>query len=332
MDGYRTDFTGFDTIYIGGGTPSLLSIKDIGFILERTAKNFTIAPPTEITVEVNPADVDLHWLRAVRTLGINRINIGVQSFDDAALRFLGRRHDRCLAISALKAIGDAGFDNMGLDLIYGMPGQTISDWLDTLRMALSFHPAHLSCYQLSVEPGTPLGLRQAKGEVTLPDGEALADLFFQTSTALKKAGYIHYEVSNFAKKRTFLSRHNQKYWDHTPYLGLGPAAHSFQGAKRWWNHRDLHAYLGDLERGVLPLEAAETLTEEELRLEALFLGLRTRKGINLRHYSHCYGDNLLTEKIGPITLLKKKGLVEIKNGFLRPTLAGLAVADSLALI
>jgi oxygen-independent coproporphyrinogen-3 oxidase len=332
MDIYRTEFSGFDTVYIGGGTPSVLSVKDLGAILDVVANRFTVDSRAEITVEVNPADIDLNGLKALRSLGINRINIGVQSFDDDILKFLGRRHNRHQALSALTASERAEFDNIGMDLIYGVPGQEVTSWTDTLHFALSFNPAHLSCYQLTVEPDTLLGIGQAKGEISMPDEETLADLFFQTSGITEKSGYIHYEVSSFARNLELQSRHNQKYWDHTPYLGLGPAAHSFDGCRRWWNYRSLNAYIEDLKRETPPVAVSETLTDEQLRLEALFLGLRTKSGIRFEDYKLRYGYDLLSEKAEIISLLAEKGLVEIEDGRLKPTLAGMAVADSLALI
>ena len=332
MDIYRTEFSGFDTVYIGGGTPSVLSVKDLGAILDVAANRFTVDSRAEITVEVNPADIDLAGLKALRNLGINRINIGVQSFDDDILKFLGRRHNRRQALSALTASERAGFDNIGMDLIYGVPGQEVTSWTDTLHLALSFNPAHLSCYQLTVEPDTPLGIGQAKGEISMPDEETLADLFFQTSGIIEKADYIHYEVSSFAKNVELQSRHNQKYWNHTPYLGLGPAAHSFDGCRRWWNYRSLNAYIEDLKRGTPPVAVSETLADEELRLEALFLGLRTKSGICFEEYRLRYGYDLVSEKAEIISLLAERGLVEIEDGRLKPTVAGMAVADSLALI
>ena len=332
MDICRPSLRSFDTIYIGGGTPSLLSVKDMAALLEGAAGKFTISSCAEITLEANPADIDRPRLKAWRRIGINRLNIGVQSFDDNVLHFLGRRHNRKQAMRAVKTSQDAGFDNTGIDLIYGAPGQEITSWAGTLRLALSLNPAHLSCYQLTVEPDTPLGLRQTKGEISLPGEGILADLFFQTSDIIEKAGYTHYEVSNFARNEHFLSRHNQKYWDHTPYLGLGPGAHSFDGRRRWWNQRDLSAYVRDMGRGGPPVNALETLTDEQLRLEAVFLGLRTKNGIHLHDYKRRYGYDLLSEKAETISLLVEKELLEIKNGRLQPTLAGLAVADSLALI
>ena len=332
MDIYREDFKAFDTIYIGGGTPSVIPIKYLAILLGEGAKKFNVASAAEITVETNPADITFSDIEALRSIGINRINLGIQSFDDKVLNFLGRRHNRAQAITALDEVGKAGFDNAGVDLIYGIPGQGILSWTETLRMALSFSPAHLSCYQLTVEPGTPLAVLQSKGEIVLPSEAFMADLFFKTADIIEKAGYIQYEVSNFARNLKLKSRHNQKYWNHTPYLGLGPSAHSFRERRRWWNHRSLSGYLKDLERGIAPVDASETLTDEQLQLESLFLGLRTIKGVCLKDYELRFERDLLSEKNITISTLVKKGLIEIKEGWLRPTRAGLAVADSLALI
>jgi len=332
MDIYREDFNAFDTIYIGGGTPSLIPVKYVGRILEEAAQIFAISSHAEITLEANPADLDLHDMRALRNSGINRINIGIQSFDDTVLTILGRKHNRAQALAALDNAEKAGFDATGIDLIYGVPGQETDSWKDTLLTALSFHPAHLSCYQLTVEPGTPLAIRQSEGEIVLPDEAFLADIFFETTDIIEKAGYIQYEVSNFARNLKLTSRHNQKYWNHTPYLGLGPSAHSFREHRRWWNHCSLSGYIKDLERGKAPVDASETLTDEQLQLEALFLGLRTTKGVHLKDYELRFTYDLLSEKNSIIATLIQKGFIEIHNGCLRPTRAGLAVADSLALI
>lgn len=332
MDLYRFDFRTFDTIYIGGGTPSVLSKKDLATILEGLAGKFTVSPDAEITLEANPGDISLPLLKDFRRLGINRLNMGIQSFEDDALKLLGRRHSPLQAIHAIEMTYKAGFDNLGLDLMYGLPGQSLASWTDTLRQALSFQPTHLSCYQLTLEPETPLGIRHLNGEISLPNEEMQADLFFQTATTLEQAGYLHYEVSNFARDEGSLSKHNQKYWRHTPYLGLGPAAHSFRDNKRWWNKRNLASYIMDLKSDIAPVETKEMLTSKQMRLEAMFLGLRTKRGIDLDNFRALYNCDLLMEKRSTIALLIEKGLLEITAGCLRPTLAGMAVADSLALL
>jgi oxygen-independent coproporphyrinogen-3 oxidase len=268
----------------------------------------------------------------MREIGINRINIGVQSFDEKVLDFLGRRHSVKQAISAIEASRKAGFHNMGLDLIYGVPAQDIGSWLDTLKQAVVFSPEHISCYQLTLEAKTPLGMRYQAGEFSIPGEELQYEFFMKTSHFLEDAGYIHYEVSNFARGTEYTSRHNQKYWDHSPYLGLGPSAHSFRDNQRWWNHRSINRYLTSINAGSLPVEETETLTMDQLRLEALYLGLRTKKGIFLQDFKNQYHYDLFTEKKEMLDKLQEEGFISIQDSYLYPTQTGLAIADSLSLI
>jgi oxygen-independent coproporphyrinogen-3 oxidase len=217
-------------------------------------------------------------------------------------------------------------------LIYGIPGQTIDSWLDTLRQAVAFFPEHLSCYQLTLEPKTPLGKRFQAREFSIPAEELQYEFFMKTSRFLEEAGYTHYEVSNFARETGYTSRHNQKYWDHSPYLGLGPAAHSFQGTRRWWNHRSVDRYIAAVSAGNLPVEETEILTMEQLRLEALYLGLRTKKGVDFEDFRKRYQYDLFTEKRKMLAKLHEEGFIQVQGGRLHPTPTGLAIADSLALI
>ncbi len=332
MEIYSHRWSAFDTIYIGGGTPSLLSPQQLESVLGGIRETFGLIPNTEITVETNPADFHHSYLESLHGIGINRINIGIQSFDPEVLRFLGRRHSRAQALSATEASRKAGFHNVGLDLIYGVPGQTLDSWLDTLKQVVAFAPDHLSCYQLTLEARTPLGKRCQTGEFSMPGEELQYEFFMKTSQFLQDAGYLHYEVSNFARGTEFVSRHNQKYWDHTPYLGLGPAAHSFRGNLRWWNHRSIDPYLAAINAGHRPVEETETLTTEQLRLEALYLGLRTKNGICLEDFKKRFHYDLSKEKGKILGKLKEEGLISIHHGRLCPTPTGLAVADSLALI
>jgi oxygen-independent coproporphyrinogen III oxidase len=329
---YRDRFPFFDTLYIGGGTPSLLSAAQLEAILEGVRKCFTLLPETEITLEVNPGDVDSALLRDLRRIGINRLNIGIQSFDGGLLGFLGRRHSEKEAVSAIHSAREAGFDNVGLDLIYAVPGQEISSWMETLDQALAFRPEHLSCYQLTLEPGTPLGRRHEEGEWILAGEQLQFDFFMKTAERLEQGSYLQYEVSNFARGSAYLSRHNQKYWDHTPYLGFGPAAHSFSDRERWWNHRSVEQYVTDLQAGKRPVAGRESLSLEQLRLEALFLGLRTKKGIDLQDFYSLYQSDLAADKKETLPRLQEEGLLSIENGSVVPTRAGLAVADRLALM
>ena len=329
---YNQKLKSFDTIYIGGGTPSVLSIQNLEDILAEIRKNYRIMAESELTIEVNPADIDATYLTSLRQLGVNRLNIGIQSFDDSILRFLGRRHNRQQAVHAIDASRTAGFDNIGLDLIYGVPGQTLMTWQETLSQALSFQPQHLSCYQLTLDADTPLGRQCNKGLFELPREGEQADFFMKTSEFLENAGYIHYEVSNFARSKLLVSRHNQKYWQHTPYLGVGPSAHSFVQGKRWWNYRSVRRYIDDLEKNILPIEGSEFLTMEQLRLEAFFLRLRTREGIHLSNFSEQYHYDLLDEKGEILQKLVAAGLIEMNSEHVKPTRTGLAMADALALI
>jgi oxygen-independent coproporphyrinogen-3 oxidase len=332
IDAYREEFMVFDTIYLGGGTPSLLSLQQIETILNKIRNTFTLEPDPEITVEVNPADWRREDLRIVRSFGINRVSIGVQSLDDRELLFLGRRHNGKQAMLTVEDSISAGFKNISMDMIYGLPGQSFQRWHDSLLKALTFNPTHLSCYELEVKSSTPLGLRYDSGEFLLQTEDRQRDFFIRTSESLEKAGYIHYEISNFAQSMDKASRHNQKYWDHTPYLGLGPSAHSFNHGRRWWNHASLGDYLRELEDKEKPIKDSEKLDNEQLRMETIMLGLRTRKGIDLGQYERRYGRNLVEENGLLLKELNMNGLIEIKEGFIRPTVAGMAIADSLALL
>jgi oxygen-independent coproporphyrinogen-3 oxidase len=329
---YSKSFKSFNTVYLGGGTPSLLTIGQLETIFKAINKSYKIDPCAEITMEVNPGDMSLGYLQSLRSLGINRLNIGIQSFDDHILRLLGRRHNSAEAVSAINNSRKAGFDNIGIDLIYGIHGQNISLWKKTLQITLSYKPEHISCYQLSLSKNTPLYKKYFSEGWQLLDEDTELKLFFTTAEEMENAGYIHYEVSNFARQDKFKSRHNQKYWQHVPYLGLGPAAHSFLGNRRWWNTSAVKTYLKEIAKGKMPLENTETLSAEQLQLEALFLGLRTKAGLDLKRYKTKYGVDLLEDKKAIIDALIKNKFVELEDCFLSPTRAGMAVADSLALI
>ena len=329
---YENHFRNFDTVYFGGGTPSVLPATSIEEILNAAHAIFGIDRHVEITLEANPGDLSLEYLHSLRALGINRLNIGVQSFDNGLLKFLGRRHTASEALRAVDQVRRAGFDNIGIDLIYAIHGQSIELWRQTLETAASFVPEHLSCYQLTLEPKTPLFLHYRREGFKLPGDDESMTFFTTTSTVLSQKGYDHYEVSNFSLSPSSRSRHNLKYWRHIPYLGLGPSAHSFSDGRRWWNIENAHDYITGIAGSRKVVSQSEDLITEQLALEALFLGLRTKDGIDLSKYKAEYGTDLLHDKKKTIAELKKNKLIEIKEGRLRPTLAGVAVADSLALI
>jgi len=329
---YRERFPAFDTVYIGGGTPSVLTAGELEAIIGEVRNRFALPDGVEITVEINPGDATPRFLQASRRSGVSRLNVGVQSFDDDVLAFLGRRHTSRQAVETILLAREVGFDNLGLDLIYGLPvpESLFSRWQDTLEVARSFGPEHLSCYELTVESGTPLAAMIATGGHALPDEDLQYRYFLRTSEVLEEAGYIHYEVSNFAREERFRSRHNSKYWDHTPYLGLGPAAHSFDGTRRWWNHRNVAVCIQELRAGKRPVAAEETLDTEQLRLEALCLGLRTTAGINVREYRENYGYDLLVERGDVIDRLLAEGHLKRREDRIAPTRKGLAVSDAMA--
>jgi putative oxygen-independent coproporphyrinogen III oxidase len=323
---YHDPFSILDTLYLGGGSPSGLSEPQIVSLLEIIQERFHLDADSEITIEGNPNDLNPSKLKTYRDSGINRISLGVQSFDSQELLFLRRRHTTEEAQKALEGIREAGFTNLGIDLIYGLPGQTKEQWLATLEKALTFHPEHLSCYQLTISKGTLFWGLKEKGHLQ-PISEAEEEIFFlTTSRFLEEHGYLHYEISNFAREENFFSRHNQKYWQRKPCLGLGPAAHSFQGNRRWWNVRSLIQYCRVLEEGKLPVEEQEELTQEQVQLELISLSLRTRAGLDLTQL----GDNLALEKILP--KLIENGWVTVFGSHLVPTLKGFLVADRLPLI
>jgi len=332
MEHYREFAPLFDTVYVGGGTPSCLDTRQLAELLLRVREAFPIAPDAEITVEVNPGDVDTVFMRGLRDAGVNRVSIGVQSFDDIILKSLGRRHNGREGREAVEAARAAGFANVGVDLICGVPGQSHDLWQETMETALGFDPEHLSCYELTLEEGTPFHRRMERGEFSLPGEEEAYRFFSMTSAFLEQRGYTHYEVSNFARERALISRHNHKYWDHTPCLGLGPAAHSFNENRRWWNHRCLEGYGRDVASGRAPVAGVEDLTPEELRLEALYFGFRTKRGIHGPDFRERYGIDLFREKGPALRCLRDEGLVTLDDEFLAPTRRGLALADRLCLL
>jgi oxygen-independent coproporphyrinogen-3 oxidase len=320
---YRDQFHSFDSLYLGGGTPSVLSTDELGQLITIAQREFEIAADAEITVEVNPGDVTEDWLLAARSFGVNRVSLGAQSFEQRELRFLGRRHDAAQAEAAMQTIRKVGFDNLGVDLIFGLPGQEISDLERSLQRALSYAPEHLSCYQLTVEPGTVLARRVAAGEVHLPREELQAEMFAWLDRALTTAGYLHYEVSNYAKGAKHRSRHNGKYWDHTPYLGLGPAAHSLLGMQRWWNQSTVAQYCTALSHGSLPLAGNEVLTQQQERLETIMLGLRTCDGVVRALFE-------TAEALATLKTLQQRGWLHLTKDRAIPTAVGLLHADGMA--
>jgi len=337
-----------DTVYFGGGTPSALEPAQLARILEAARAELPVAPDAWIALEANPEDVTAESLGRWRDLGIAMLSLGIQSFDAATLRFLGRRHTSAQARQAVELALGAGFPAVSIDLIYGAgdaggargareigPRQPDREaeqdrWRRDLERAAALGPQHLSCYQLTIHEGTPFGFRVARGDLSeLPEADQ-AEAFRFTHTFLAGHGYAAYEVSNFARAPEHQSRHNRKYWDHTPYLGLGPSAHSFDGHRRWWNERKLRPWQAKLAAGELPVAGSEDLGPRELALEDLMLSLRTTAGLDLEAFRRRHACDLGARNGRLIEDLAARGLLAETGGRLVPTLEGLAVADSLA--
>ncbi|HPC83326.1 MAG TPA: radical SAM family heme chaperone HemW [Thermoanaerobaculaceae bacterium] len=339
----------FDTVYFGGGTPSLLMVEELARLLDACREHLALTTPAPwVFLEANPEDVTPEVCRAWRRLGVRTLSLGVQSFDDGVLRFLGRRHTAAKARAAVEKAKAAGFDTVSIDLIFGLPGQSAAAWRRELATAVALAPDHLSCYQLTIHPRTVFGVRAARGQLSeLPEG-AQAALFELTHRVLADAGWPAYEVSNFARSPEHRSRHNCKYWNHTPYLGLGPSAHSFAivphasagtagapvVARRWWNEPRLRSWEQRMAAGERPLAGEEALGPRELGAETLLLGLRTTAGVDLDDFATRFGVDLLAANALLVANLAAEGRLEIRSGpdgrRLVPTLQGLAVADGVA--
>jgi putative oxygen-independent coproporphyrinogen III oxidase len=309
----------FASLFFGGGTPTTLSADRLAALLEEMRDSFEVALDAEITSEANPDTVDKAFLTALLEGGIGRLSIGVQSFDPAVLGALERIHSPESARRAFAAARAAGFANVNLDLIYGADGETLGSWERTLAEAVALGPEHLSCYALTIEPATPLGRKVAAGLVPAPDADLQADMYEAACGALTAAGYLHYEVSNWARPG-FECLHNRGYWEDRPYLGLGAGAHSYRDGRRWWNVRPPQHYLAEVAAGRLPIGGEERLAGEERRLERLLLGLRTTAGVPIawvdRGRAAAYAD---------------EGLAERRDGRVRLTEQGMLLANDLVL-
>ena len=305
----RKDETGepIRTIYIGGGTPSLLTPEQIAAIVSAIGT----ADAEEITMEMNPGDATPNYLREIRKAGINRLSIGVQSFKDELLKELGRRHTAVQAIDAVHMAQDAGFDNISIDLMYALPGQTEGLWQADISIALHLKVQHISSYGLMYEQGTPLTRQRDAGQIEPIDEETENQLYDILCKRMKEAGYIHYEVSNFALPG-YESKHNSSYWDGTPYIGIGAGAHSYMGRTRSWNPDNLDAYINGIMAHNLQRES-ETLTDRDIYNERIMLGLRTCKGIKEEEISSGRAD-------------VAQRLEMMNNGLLRRTEDGRIVA------
>lgn len=317
-----------DTIYFGGGTPSILAIESLQKILTTLRLFFQIDPQVEITLEANPGTVTEEKFGAFRSSGFNRISMGYQSIFDHHLKILGRDHTAAEAERACLWARRAGFKNISLDFIYALSDQTLAEWEQTLARAIALSPEHISAYCLTIETRTPYALYFQQGRLHLPDEEISRQMFAAARILLAEAGYEHYETSNWAKPG-FRSRHNEKYWTDREYLGFGPSAHSFLRNQRWANVRDLKVYTARIVEGKLPRDFIETLSPVEERTEAILLGLRRAEGIDLENYALRFGTRLELDKQKEIERFIRLGYLKRTDGHLQLQAEGWFVADGI---
>lgn len=313
-----------DTIYFGGGTPSLLPVDDVKRVIDEIhiIYNKDGHAPSEVTIEANPDDVTPEWLQAIRAAGVNRLSMGVQTFDDERLRFIRRRHTSRQAVCAVRMAQEAGFDNISIDLMFGFPGQTLSQWREDLACAFSLGVQHLSAYSLMYEEGTTLARMLDAGQVAEVDEELSLAMFDALVDAAASAGFRHYEISNFALPGRE-SRHNSSYWHGVPYLGVGAGAHSYSGEQRCFNPCSLSEYLS----GCKPVE--EHLTESERYDEHVFTRLRTAEGISLAEVRQMFGEAALRRLLSDAAKHIDRGWLVREGDSLRLSHEGIFVSNDI---
>lgn len=308
------------TVYFGGGTPSSLSVCDIERIVGALESTFN-GTPSEVTLEMNPDDVTKDYIKAVRQMGINRISMGIQTFDDSRLQFIRRRHNASQAEKAVMTIREEGIHNVSIDLMFGFPNQTMDEWVTDIDKAIALHPTHISAYSLMYEEDTPLFRMLQKGEINQIDDETSLAMYTELINRLTANGYEHYEISNFAMP-SYRSVHNSSYWHDTPYLGFGAAAHSYNKDTRSWNIPDLKKYIESIESGVLPSES-EVIDADTHYNDLITTALRTREGLNLDDLPQKYREYALVNARKSIS----EHLLEATDSHIRLTREGLFVSD-----
>jgi oxygen-independent coproporphyrinogen-3 oxidase len=300
------------TVYIGGGTPTVLPLSLLARILEGARQAFVVDEGAEISIEANPGTVDVAGLSALRALGIERLSLGVQSLDDRDLRLLGRIHTAAEAVEAFRAARQAGFDNVSLDLIYGLPRQTLASWQATMERALALGPDHLSLYALSVEDGTPLADSIARGAIPGPDPDLAAEMYEYAERSLRAGGYVHYEISNWASTPVHRCRHNLTYWRNEPYLGVGAAAHSWAGGRRWANVPWPADYVSRVLEGGQPRATEEKIGRDLEIGETMMMGLRLLdEGVTFERFQARFGLDLGSRFAAELAELAELGLIEV---------------------
>lgn len=320
----------YDSVFIGGGTPSILAPEDMAALLRALWAAFAIAPGAEFTIECNPGTMDGEKLNAYLAGGVTRLSFGLQSAEDSLLKAIGRIHDFSQFKASFHMARAAGFTNINVDLMYGLPGQTQEQYLHTIQAAAALGPSHISAYSLILEEGTPLYSRVMAGEVSLPSEDCVADMMEAGRALLAGLGYARYEISNYAKPGHACG-HNLNYWENGPYLGLGLAAHSAMdigGWRRWKNHGELEDYLASLQRGELPIWEQQRIPQEEEMFECVMLGLRMLKGVDRPAFWGRFGKDVCLVYKEAVEALTALGWAEATPGSLRLTEAGMDMENS----
>lgn len=315
-----------ETIYFGGGTPSLLSDFELRKIVEELSRLFPISGNAEITLEANPDDLSEEKIVGLKSSPVNRLSIGVQSFIEENLRWMNRAHNQQQALTCIKQAQGAGFENISIDLIYGLPESTIDKWEENLKTAFDLNVRHLSCYCLTVEPQTALAHFISTGKSKAPNEVQGAQQFEMLMKKVKEHGWMHYEISNFACSAKFISQHNTAYWQGKKYLGLGPSAHSFNGTSRQWNVANNHKYIESMSREIIPFEKEELTATQRIN-ERIMTELRTMWGLRISDFGLPISD-LLEEKSHPFI---KGGFLKLYDDVLGLTDRGKLIADKIAL-
>ena len=317
-----------ETIYFGGGTPSILALEDLKMIVDAVHNNFDVAANAEITIEANPDDLSENKLEQLKALGFNRLSIGIQSFNDEVLAFLNRVHNTEMSLTTFDLARKLGFHNISIDLMYAIPGQNISMWKKNIEYALALSAEHISAYSLTIEPRTAFGKWHSQKKITPCDDDESADQFSVLIEQLERSGYQHYEVSNFAKPG-YISKHNSSYWKGTRYLGTGPSAHSYNGVSRQFNISNNHLYVNSIREGKIPA-SLETLSREDKINDYVLTSLRTSWGANLTKLKAEFGYDLLGIHQDYVQRILDKKIAVIESESLILTRSGRFLADQIA--
>lgn len=315
-----------ETLYFGGGTPSLLTADQLGKIINALSRKFSIGGDIEFTLEMNPATVTLEKLRDFRGIGVNRASFGIQTFDDRALKILARGHNADDARKTLELLRKSNFDNISFDLIAGLPNQTLANWENNLSQALDLGPEHLSLYLLEIHEDTPLAEQIRSKRQPLPDEDLAAEMYEMMLEKAAEKGYLQYEISNFSRPN-FESRHNSKYWFCDPVVAFGVSAHSFDGTQRWANERDTRKYVRMVESGQSPIIASEKLSDRQLSSEFAFLNLRMTAGLDLSAFKSLFNIDIKTKFAEDLKRLEDAELVEFTDDRLKLTRRGMVYSN-----